>query len=150
MSDPSPPDRQTPSPAAPARSWLTASDQRVAAVLLVAALVGMGVYGVWQGRLRGRLIEIDQAPPLEIAFQVDVNRATWPELALLPSIGEKLAKRIIADREANGPFRDFDDLRRVRGIGPLTLDEMRPYLVPLADIEATAGDAGFGPEPRVN
>ena len=145
MSDQRPPDRRE-----PARPWLTSSDQRVAALLLVIALAGLGVYGVWQGRLRGRIIDIDDAPPVEIAFQVDINSAPWPELALLPRIGETLAKRIIEDREANGPFRDLDDLQRVRGIGPRTLEEMRPYLVPLADIEATAGDAGSGEEGRVN
>jgi competence protein ComEA len=145
MSDPPPSDRRE-----PARPWLTSSDQRVAAFLLVVALVGMGIYGVWQGRLRGRMIEIDKAPPVEIAFQVDINTAPLPELALLPRIGETLAKRIIEDREANGPFRDLDDLQRVRGIGPRTLEEMRPYLVPLADLEATAGDAGSGEEGRVN
>jgi competence protein ComEA len=145
MSDPPPSDRRE-----PARPWLTSSDQRVAAFLLITALLGMGVYGVWQGRLRGRMIEIDQAPPVEIAFQVDINSAPWPELALLPRIGEVLAKRIIEDRETNGPFRDLDDLQRVRGIGPRTLEGMRPYLVPLADIEATAGDAGSGDEGRVN
>jgi competence protein ComEA len=145
MSDHPPPDRREPS-----RPWLTSSDQRVAAFLLAVALVGMGIYGVWQGRLRGRMIEIDEAPPVEIAFQVDINTAPLPELALLPRIGETLAKRIIEDREANGPFRDLDDLQRVRGIGPRTLEEMRPYLVPLADIEATAGDAGSGGEGRVN
>jgi competence protein ComEA len=145
MSDPPPSDRRE-----PARPWLTSSDQRVAAFLLVVALVGMGIYGVWQGRLRGRMIEIDEAPPVEIAFQVDINTAPLPELALLPRIGETLAKRIIEDREANGPFRDLDDLQRVRGIGPRTLEEMRPYLVPLADLEATAGDAGSGEEGRVN
>ena len=58
----------------------------------------------------------------------------------MPSIGEQLAKRIVADRQENGPFRDHGDLRRVRGIGPRTLETMRPYLLPLADIEATAGD----------
>jgi competence protein ComEA len=58
----------------------------------------------------------------------------------MPGIGEQLSKRIVADREANGPFRDFDDLRRVRGIGPKTLDGMKPYLLPMADIEATAGE----------
>ena len=57
----------------------------------------------------------------------------------MPGIGEQLSKRIVADREMNGPFRDFDDLRRVRGIGPKTLDGMKPYLLPMADLEATAG-----------
>ena len=56
----------------------------------------------------------------------------------LGKLGETLAKRIVSDREQNGPFRDFDDLRRVRGIGPRTLERLTPYLQPLPDLESTA------------
>jgi competence protein ComEA len=114
-------------------------DQAVAAVVLVVALAGIAGHWIWQGSLAGRLIEIDRAEPIAIDFRIDINRADWPELSLLPGIGETLSKRIVADRAANGPFRDFDDLRRVRGIGPKTLDGMKPYLLPMADLEATAG-----------
>jgi competence protein ComEA len=113
-------------------------DQAVAAVVLVLALAGIAGHWLWQGRLAGRLIEIDRAEPIAIDFKIDINQADWPELCLMPGIGEQLSKRIVAEREANGPFRDFDDLRRVRGIGPKTLDGMKPYLLPMADIEATA------------
>ncbi len=114
-------------------------DQAVAAALLVLALAGIAGHWVWQGRLRGRVLEIDQAEPISIELKIDVNQADWPELCLMPLIGEQLARRIVADRQANGPFRDLDDLRRVRGIGPRTLDAMRPYVLPMADLEATAG-----------
>jgi competence protein ComEA len=77
------------------------------------------------------LIDIDHAEPIAMQFQIDVNRADWTELALLPDVGEQLAKRIVADRAVNGPFRDLDDLGRVRGIGPRTIEGMRPYLLPL-------------------
>jgi competence protein ComEA len=64
----------------------------------------------------------------------------------MPDIGPELARRIVADRQERGPFRDLDDLRRVRGIGPRTLEAMKPYLLPLADLEATA-EAGNGGRP---
>ncbi len=51
---------------------------------------------------------------------VDVNRASATELERLPRVGPALAQRIIAWRDANGPFRSVDDLRHVRGIGPAT------------------------------
>ena len=57
----------------------------------------------------------------------------------MPGVGEVLAKRIVDDREVHGPFRDDSDLRRVRGIGPKTLDGMRPYLMPMPETAATAG-----------
>ncbi len=61
-------------------------------------------------------------------FQVDVNQATWIEWAQLDGIGEKLAKRIVADRTERGTFQSIEDLRRVKGIGAKTLDKMRPHL----------------------
>ena len=49
--------------------------------------------------------------------KVDLNTATAEELMTLPGIGEKRAADIIADREANGPFRSPEELTRVKGIG---------------------------------
>ena len=86
------------------------------------------------------LIEIDQAKPIEIQYAVDINVATWPELAQLPQIGETLARRIVESRESEGPFRDHEDLLRVRGIGPKTLEGIEPYLLPMPDAEAMAGN----------
>ena len=61
-------------------------------------------------------------------FRVDVNTGTWIEWSQLQGIGPSLAHRIVADREANGPFEAIDDLQRVHGIGPVTLDRIRPWL----------------------
>jgi competence protein ComEA len=68
-----------------------------------------------------------------------INQADWPELAELPEIGPTLARRIVESRESAGPFADHEDLRRVRGIGPLTLERMRPYLLPMPVSGAVAG-----------
>ena len=54
--------------------------------------------------------------------KIDLNTATKEELMSLPGIGEKRAEDIIADREANGPFRIPEDLTRVSGIGEATLE----------------------------
>ena len=59
---------------------------------------------------------------------IDVDRATAAELERLPGIGPSLASRIVADREQNGRFGTPDALRRVKGIGPRTLERIRPYL----------------------
>ncbi len=49
---------------------------------------------------------------------LNVNRATAVELEGLPGIGAALARRIVADREAQGPFATVAALDRVPGIGP--------------------------------
>ena len=57
---------------------------------------------------------------------VDLNRAGAQELQGLPGVGPALAERILAARRER-LFTSVEDLVRVRGIGPATLDEMRPY-----------------------
>jgi DNA uptake protein ComE-like DNA-binding protein len=60
----------------------------------------------------------------EAAGPVDVNRASVPELERLPGIGPALAARIVQAR----PFAALDDLARVRGLRPATLERLRPLL----------------------
>jgi competence protein ComEA len=114
-------------------------DQAVVGAAVMVALVLMGVYWVAQGGLSGRLIELDRAQPSSVAFELDINSADWPELSVLPNIGETLAKRIVESRQSDGPFADVDDLQRVRGIGPKTLEQIRPYLRPLPPSGNVAG-----------
>jgi competence protein ComEA len=59
------------------------------------------------------------APPAGDA--IDINSATVDQLETLPGIGVTKAKAILADREANGPFKDCAELDRVDGIGPSTV-----------------------------
>jgi competence protein ComEA len=54
---------------------------------------------------------------LLLGQRVDLNRASAEDLADLPGIGEGLARRIVRDRDANGPFRSVEDLARVPGVG---------------------------------
>ena len=60
---------------------------------------------------------------------VDVNTAGSAQLQQLPRIGPKMAARIIAYREANGPFQRVEELENVRGIGPATLEKLRPHVM---------------------
>jgi competence protein ComEA len=58
---------------------------------------------------------------------------------LLPGVGESLARRIVESRGALGRFADLDELRRVRGIGPKTLERIKPFLRPLPETGNVAG-----------
>lgn len=58
---------------------------------------------------------------------LDPNRATAEELALLPGIGPARAVAIVAAR-AQGRFRQLEDLERVNGIGPRTVETLRSWL----------------------
>ena len=129
-----------PSPPPCERFWLLRrADQAAVAILVLAALAAAIAWWLAQGGWRSRLIEVDRAKPETAAFQVDINQAEWPELVQLPGVGKGLAERIVESRRTQGPFVDHQDLRRVRGIGPKTLENIRPYLRPMPDGRNLAG-----------
>ena len=55
--------------------------------------------------------------------RLDVNTATIEALQDIPGIGPVLAERIIAAR----PFKSADDLGKVKGIGKVRYQQLRPY-----------------------
>jgi competence protein ComEA len=121
------------------RPLLQRLDQATVAVILAVSLAAITVSLFVRGARRGGLIEIDRAEPQSVEFKVDINEADWPELTLLPGIGETLARRIVQSRKEDGPFLDHDQLQRVHGIGPKTLEAIRPHLLPIPDADALAG-----------
>jgi competence protein ComEA len=70
-------------------------------------------------------LERGEIAPLGQPSLVNLNRAGRQALETLPGIGPALAQRIIDDRKANGPFKSVDDLARVSGIGPKTVERLR-------------------------
>ncbi len=78
---------------------------------------------------RARLEEAERrSRPLAPGERIDPNTASEEELDRLPGVGASLARRIVAAREEGGPFRSLEDLARVRGIGPSTLERLAPHL----------------------
>lgn len=55
---------------------------------------------------------------------LDLNSAGSEELQFIKGIGPVLAERIIAGR----PYKTVDDLLKVKGIGPKTLNQIRRYV----------------------
>lgn len=110
---------------------LAPRDQRVLAILLSSILAFYGFDWI-RDRVSGRQelrqawIEWMRDPVLTT---IDVNSAPAVELETLPRIGPKLAERVIEHRRRHGPFRSVDDLGRVPGIGPKTVEQLRPYVV---------------------
>jgi competence ComEA-like helix-hairpin-helix protein len=62
------------------------------------------------------------------SLPLDLNRATAEQLVDLPGVGPWLAARIVEAREIAGPFGSVDDLRRVRGFGPVRIERLRPLV----------------------
>lgn len=60
---------------------------------------------------------------------VDINTADARALAeTIEGVGERKAAAIVADRERHGPFTSVEDLARVSGIGPRTVEQNRARL----------------------
>ncbi len=70
----------------------------------------------------------DSTHELSTVRLIDLNTASAGELEMLPSIGPATATKIIADRDQNGKYDTIDDLQRVSGIGPKTIEKIRPLV----------------------
>ncbi len=84
-------------------------------------------------------------PASPIRLQVNINTAPAESLVLLPRVGEVIGERIIALRDRLGRFDSIEQLVQVRGIGPKTLEMLRPYVTvgdaPSDAIESDSSDA---------
>ena len=59
---------------------------------------------------------------------VNINTAGLMEIEALPFLGMKRSKDIIEYRDKNGPFKSLDELTNISGIGPKTLDKLKPLI----------------------
>jgi Helix-hairpin-helix motif len=102
--------------------WVWPAGTRgVLAVLVIAA--ALGLVGASQS-LPGVGAPIVPAPDLRI----DVNTVPPTVLGTLPHFGQTLVRHIIAARDTR-PIESLEDAgSRVRGLGPVTLAQIGPYL----------------------
>jgi competence ComEA-like helix-hairpin-helix protein len=108
--------RQTPvDPSGPAAvAWLLG----FAALMLLLA----GVHWLWLADPAAHLAAA------EAQWRIDLNHAPASDLVLLPGIGPALAERIVEDRRRQGPYVVLEDLNRVTGLGPATIQKMQPWV----------------------
>ncbi|MEA3392731.1 MAG: helix-hairpin-helix domain-containing protein [Candidatus Marinimicrobia bacterium] len=59
---------------------------------------------------------------------VNINTAGLMEIEALPFLGMERSKDIIEYRDKNGPFKSLDELINISGIGPKTLDKLKPLI----------------------
>ena len=63
-----------------------------------------------------------------VTAPLDLNTATAQQLDALPGVGPVTAAKILAWRAEHGRFSVVDELAEVPGIGPKTLEELRPHV----------------------
>jgi len=64
-----------------------------------------------------------------VHFPLHINVATADELCALKGVGPKLAEKIIAFREAHGPFDGPSSLQKVPGIGKKKLEGILQWVI---------------------
>jgi competence protein ComEA len=115
-------DATPPTPAPIPPPAVTPRAAQVALGVFLAVTLGLLAfrgYGSWLGAR-----PTETAPPALL----DLNTADTAQLQQVPGIGPALAKEIAADREKRGPFGSVEELRRVKGIGPVTFDKVRGFV----------------------
>lgn len=109
--------------------------ERLRDLELVASRKGIGVWAKtdWDKLPLERQLERNDDAELGLAIDakkttptasLDLNTAAREELMSIPGVGEVTANRIIQGR----PYVTFEDLGKVNGIGPKTLDTIRKYV----------------------
>jgi competence ComEA-like helix-hairpin-helix protein len=108
--------------------WLSSGDRWVLALVFGALLALLGVHYALRRGAGGPDATLERGPPVR-SHRLDVNTAEWWQLQAMQGIGETRARDIVAYRRRHGRFTSPDDLTRVPGIGPKTVDRLRPFLI---------------------
>ncbi|PIQ82462.1 MAG: hypothetical protein COV76_03540 [Candidatus Omnitrophica bacterium CG11_big_fil_rev_8_21_14_0_20_64_10] len=89
------------------------------ALLFLFLLYGAGLLVIGAGK------SVPAPPAAKPSEPISLNRASAAELTALPGIGPKSAERIVADREKNGLYLAWSDLKRVKGLSRKGIARLR-------------------------
>jgi competence ComEA-like helix-hairpin-helix protein len=89
-------------------------------IAIIVAALGLGSGGAWLARNGSS----GSSTPVQGTLRVNINTSTLTELESIPGIGEARAKHVVAGR----PYTSVDELIKVSGIGPKSLEDLRPYV----------------------
>ncbi len=94
-------------------------------LLITAILIGTGIkYSIDQHWWLPKT-EVVDTDPESIKLKIDLNRAEWYELIILPGIGETKARAIVEYRKETGFFEYVEQLSEVKGIGTETVKRIK-------------------------
>ncbi len=89
--------------------------------LITTLLIGTGIKYATDQHWWLPETEVVDTDTESIKLKIDLNRAEWYELIILPGIGEKKARAIVEYRKRAGGFKTIEQLCGVNGIGEKTV-----------------------------
>lgn len=100
---------------------LTNQERRIILFLLGTALFGIGINFAAKNCpcIKG-VIEMD-----ERVFKIDINKATYEDLACIQRMAPRFAKRIIEYRNAYGSFKNIEELKEIKGVGNCRYERLK-------------------------
>ncbi|HUO08029.1 MAG TPA: helix-hairpin-helix domain-containing protein [Phycisphaerae bacterium] len=115
--------------------WGWSRPQRTALAILLSLLLALLLIQYLRRPFRlDDPITLLHGQPLTLPSRIDPNTATLEELTRIPHIGEKVAAKLLAYRDARKPltpdnivFRSPEDLARIPGLGKKTATDLTPY-----------------------
>jgi len=69
--------------------------------------------------------QADNTRPSALEQTININTATSDQLEELSGIGPVLAQHILEYRNANGPFKNIEEIKNVKGIGDHTFENIK-------------------------
>ena len=130
---------------------LVAHPSTILRSVLVVPALGLFVTAAVEARENARAPGVHSSPPARVtppreeprpvrvvepkpargasADKVNINAADVGTLMTLPGISRALAQRIVAYREAHGPFTRASDVRKVDGVGAAVWEKSRARIV---------------------
>ena len=93
--------------------------------LITTLLIGTGIKYATDQHWWLPETEVVDTNPESIKLKIDLNRAEWYELIILPGIGEKKARAIVEYRKEAGTFKTIEQLCEVNGIGVETVKRIK-------------------------
>lgn len=102
------------------RKWYWGDTMIIVGILLM--IVGLRVK--LSDNLKSREVSLIKAEQ-KLEEKININTATMRQLVDLPSIGDKMAQRIVDYRTEVGRFERKEQLKEVSGIGDKTYDLLK-------------------------
>ena len=131
-------DPATPAPSpVPPRLQLWNANQRLVLITLILLFCAFLLIRLWFTPQYVADPQPSQGPrAAELQDKLDPNTADFQTLALLPNLGEKRAREIVAYRSEflrarpdKIPFQSPDDLLKVKGLGVSAVESLTPHLI---------------------